>query len=248
MLLLVFFSINSIKMSEQKNTTSKPTNQAQVHVGKMADNCCDDHLDEEVRFYCTDCTVLICDECVQSIHKTHDFKSFKKVVKKFMDTEGEEIDKFISVDCSGEAEKIGKEVEAKLTEETTRFNAQAEKIVNKINQIRDQKGQEIQNMIENNKIAFQQTFLLFEERFVEPARKLKQLVSEPGRANDREAVRMIMRLTDSEKSLCDKRLEHTLFIPKFVATEVDENALEKLFGELEIKKESMNKKFRDSMK
>jgi hypothetical protein len=67
-----------------------------ISVGKsfyfsVADNCCDDHLDEEVRFYCTDCTVLICDECVQSIHKTHDFKSFKKVVKEHMDTNGTQV-------------------------------------------------------------------------------------------------------------------------------------------------------------
>jgi hypothetical protein len=54
-------------------------------------------------------------------------------------------------------------------------------------------------MIETNKIAFQQMFLFVEERFVEPTRKLKQLVSEPGRANDRETVRIIMRLKDVQK-------------------------------------------------
>jgi hypothetical protein len=223
-------------MSQQKNTTSTPTNQAQVHVGKVADNCCDDHLDEEVRFYCTDCTVLICDECVQSIHKTHDFKSFKKVVKEYMDTNGKNVDELCSINLSEKSVKGIKPTEAELKEEITRVKAQAEKLVNKINQIRDQKEQEIQNMIEKNKIAVQQIFLFVEERFVEPARKLKQLVSEPGRANDREAVRIIMRLKDMNKSLCDKRIEHTVFTPKFVATEIDENVLEKLFGELEIKK------------
>ena len=35
---------------------------------------------------------------------------------------------------------------------------------------------------------------------------------------------------------------------KIVATEIDENVLEKLFGELEIKNESMSEGFRDSMK
>jgi hypothetical protein len=60
------------------------------------------------------------------IHKTHDFKSFKNVVKEFMDTKGEEIDKLIRFDWSGVTEKIEKEAEAKLTDETTRFNAQAE--------------------------------------------------------------------------------------------------------------------------
>ena len=35
---------------------------------------------------------------------------------------------------------------------------------------------------------------------------------------------------------------------KFVATEIDENVLEKLFGELEIKNESMSEGFRNSMK
>jgi hypothetical protein len=40
-----------------------------------------------------------------------------------------------------------------LKEELTRFKAQTEKLVNKINQIRDQKEQEIQNMIEKNKFA-----------------------------------------------------------------------------------------------
>ena len=135
-----------------------------------------------------------------------------------------------------------------MKEEITRFKAQAEKLVNKINQIRDQKEQEIQNMIETNKIAFQQWSLFVEERLVEPTRKLKQLVSEPGRANDREAVRIIMRLKDVQISPCDKRLEHTVFTPKFVATEIDENVVEKLFGELEIKKEIMNEGFRDGMK
>jgi hypothetical protein len=103
-------------------------------------------------------------------------------------------------------------------------------------------------MIETNKIAFQQMFLFVEERFVEPTRKLKQLVSEPGRANDRETVRIIMRLKDVQKSPCDKRLEHTVFTPIFIATEIDENVVEKFFGELEVKKEIMNEGFRDSMK
>jgi hypothetical protein len=57
-----------------------------------------------------------------------------------------------------------------------------------------------------------------------------------------------MKLKDVEKSPYDKRLEHTVFTSKFVATEIDENVLEKLFGELEIKKEIMNEGFRDSMK
>lgn len=235
-------------MSEQENTTSKLTHQGQVHVGKMADNCCDDHLDEEVRFYCTDCTVLICDECVQSIHKTHDFKSFKKVVKEFMDTEGEEIDELSRFYWSGVTEKIGKEAEAKLTDKTTRFNAQAENIVNKIYQIRDQKEREIQNMREKNKIALQQTSLFFEERIIVPFVKLKQLISEPGRANDREAVRIIMKLMEVKKTPSDKRLEHIAFTPTFIATEIDENVIEKLFGELEIEKESMNEELRDSLK
>jgi hypothetical protein len=230
-------------MSEQENTTSKPTNQAQVHVGKMADNCCDDHLAEEVRFYCTDCTILICDECVQFIHKTHDFKSFKKVVKEFMDTEGEVIDTLCRFDWSGVTEKIGKEAEAKLTDETTRFNAQAEKLVYIIYQIRDQKEREIQNMREKNKIALQQTSLLFEERLIEPSRKLKQLISQPGRANDREAVRIIMKLKEVEKTPSDKRLENIAFTSTFIATEIDENVIEKLFGELEIKEEFMENVF-----
>ena len=134
-------------MSEQKNTTSNPTNQAQIHVGKMADNGCDDHLDEEVRFYCEDCNVLICDECVQSIHKIHDFKSFKKIVKELMDTDVKKLDEIDGVDLSKDIEK---QMEDILTEEVTRFKAQAEKIVNKINQIRDQKEQEIQKMIEKS--------------------------------------------------------------------------------------------------
>ena len=236
MLLLVFFSIYSIKISEQKNTTSKPANQAQTCVGKMADNCCKNQREEETRFYCKDCNVLICDECVQSIHKTHDFKSCKKVVKEFMDTDGKDMDELCCIHLSEESVKCIKSTEAELKEEITRMKAQADKLVNKIYQIRDQKEQEIQNMIEKNKIAVQQIFLFVEERFVEPARKLKQLVSEPGRANDREAVRIIMRLKGMNKSLCDKRIEHTVFTPKFVATEIDENVLEKLFGELEIKK------------
>ena len=134
-----------------------------------------------------------------------------------------------------------------MKEEITRFKAQAENLVTKINQIRDQKEQEIQNMIEKNKFAFQQWSLFVEERFVEPSRKLIQLVSEPGRANDREAARIIMRLKDIDKSPCDKRLEHTIFTPKFFATEIDENVLEKLFGELEIEKESMNETLREWM-
>ena len=215
----------------------------------MADNHCDDHLDEEVRFYCTDCTVLICDECVQSIHKTHDFESFQKVVKEFMDTDGKNMDEACSINLSEESVKCIKSTEAELKEEITRFKAQAEKLVNKINQIRDQKEQEIQKMIEKNKIAFQQISLFLEEDYFEPTRKLKQLVSEPGRANDREAVRIIMRLKEMQKSPYDndKRLEHTVFTPKFVATEIDENVLEKLLGELKIEKESMNKILKEWM-
>ena len=235
-------------MSEQKNTTSNPANQAQVHVRKMADNGCDDHLDEEVRFYCEDCNVLVCDECVQSIHKAHDFKSFKKVMKEFMDIDGKEVDEMDSVVLSKDIEKGRKQMEAELTEEVTRYKAQAEKIVNKINQIRDQKEQEIQKMIEKNKIASQQMFLFLEERVFEPTRKIKQLVSEPGRANDREAVRMIMRLKDVEKSPDDKRLELPFFKLTFVPAEINEIAIEKLFGELEIKKETTNEKLRDGMK
>jgi hypothetical protein len=177
---------------------------------------------------------------VQSIHKTHDFKSFKKVVKEYMDTEGEPMDKLISVDWSGEAEKIGKEAEAKLTEETTRFNAQAEEIVIKIYQIRDQKEREIQNMTEKNKIALQQTSLFVEERIIVPFLKLKQLISEPGRTNDREVVRIIMRLKDVLKIIPS---EHIAFTPTFIATEIDENVIEKLFGELEIKEEFMGDVF-----
>jgi hypothetical protein len=37
-----------------------------------------------------------------------------------------------------------------------------------------------------------------------------------------------MKLQDVEKSPYDKRLEHTVFTSKFVATEIDENVLEKL--------------------
>ena len=237
MLLLVFFPIYSIKMSQQKNTTSTPTNQAQVHVGKVADNCCDDHLDEEVRFYCTDCTVLICDECVQSIHKTHDFKSFKKVVKEHMDTNGtEDVDEMESVALLIDSEEGKKQMEAILTEDVTRYKAQAEKLVNKINQIRDQKEREIQKMIEKNKMTFQQISLYFEECFVEPSRKLIQLISEPGRTNDREAVRIIMRLKEMEKLYCDQRLECPIFTSTFVPAEIDEIAIEKLFGEFEIEK------------
>ena len=213
----------------------------------MADNCCKDHRDEETRFYCTDCTVLICDECVQSIHKTHNFKSFNKIVKEFMDTNGKDMDELCSIHLSEESVECIKSTEAELKEEITRFKAQAEKLVNKINQIRDQKEQEIQNMIEKNKIAVQQISLFVGERFVEPARKLKQLVSEPGRANDREAVRIIIKLKDVEKSPYDERLEHTVFTSKFVATEIDENVLEKLFGELAIEKESINEVLREWM-
>jgi len=156
-----------------------------------------------------------------------------------MDTEGEPMNKLISVDWSGEAGKIGKEAEAKLTEETTRFNAQGEKIVNKINQIRDKKEREIQNMREKNKIAVQQTSLLFEEGIIEPLLKLKQLISEPGRTNDREAVRIIMKMKEINQTPLDKRLKHIAFTPTFIATDIDENVIEKLFGELEIKEEFM---------
>lgn len=209
---------------------------------------CKDHRDEEVRFYCADCNVLICDEGVQSIHKTHDFKSFKKVVKELIETESKGLDEVCSVDLSEELEPATQKMDAALTEEITRFEAQAEKLVNKINQIRDQMEQEIQNMKEKNKIALQQISLFLDERIIEPSLKLKQLISEPGRANDREAVMIIMRLKDVQKtSNSDKRLENTVFTPKFVATEIDENVIEKLFGELEIKEESMSEAFRDSM-
>ena len=235
-------------MSEQKNTTSNPTNQAQIHVGKMADNGCDDHLDEEVRFYCEDCNVLICDDCVQSIHKTHDFKSFKKIVKEMMDTDVKTLDVIDGVDFSKDFEKGRKRMEAERTEEVTIYKAQAEKIVNKINQIRDQKEREIQKMIEKNEIALQQLSLYLEERVSEPIRKLKQLFSEPGRANDREIVMIFLRLKDLQISPNDKRLEHTVFTPTFVPAEIDEIAIEKLFGELEIEKKTMNELFGDIMK
>ena len=127
-------------MSQQKNTTSTPTNQAQVHVGKMADNCCDDHLDEEVRFFCEDCNVLICDECVQSIHKTHDFKSFKKTVKEFMVTHGKNMDEVCTINLSEESVKGIKPTETELKEEITRFKAQAEKLVNKITKFETRKS------------------------------------------------------------------------------------------------------------
>ena len=237
-------------MSEQKNTTSKPTNQAQaqVHVGNMADNCCDDHLDEEVRFFCEDCNVLICDECVQSIHKTHDFKSFKKVVKEFMDIESKDMDKFFSGSLSEEHENAIKQIEAVMTKEITRFKAQAEKIVNKINQIRDQKEREIQKMTEENIIALNQMFVVVDDRFTKPVYKLKQLTSEPGRTNDREAVRIIMRLKDLTQLYDDKRLEQTVCSPTFVATEIDENVIEKLFGELVVKKHNMREFLINEMK
>ena len=219
------------------NCHTKSTRFAQVRVANICQ--CKDHRDEEVRFYCKDCTVLICDECVQSIHKTHDFKSFKNVIKEFKDTEGEALDQLCSVDSPEESEKGRTEMEAALKEEITRCDAQAEKLVNKINQIRDQKEQEIQKMIETNKIASQhcQQQSLFKERFIEPSRKLKQLISESGRKNDREAVSLIMKLKDVLKIPSDKRLEHTVFTPKFVAAEIDDNVIEKLFGKLEIKKE-----------
>ena len=169
-------------------------------------------------------------------------------MKEFMDNNGKNMDEMENVLSSKDIEEGKKHMKAKLTEEVTRYKAQAEKIVNKINQIRDQKEQEIQNMREKNEIASQQFFLFFEERVIEPARKLKQLVSEPGRANDREAARVIMRLKDLEKSPEDKRLEHTIFKPTFAPAEIDEIAIEKLFGELEIKKESVNETFRDIMK
>jgi DNA anti-recombination protein RmuC len=50
-------------------------------------------------------------------------------------------------------EEERKQLDAKLTEEVTRYKAQAEKLVNKINQIRDRKEQEIQNMRETNKVG-----------------------------------------------------------------------------------------------
>lgn len=235
-------------MSDQKNT-SKATNQAQVQVGKMTDNCCDAHLDEEVRFFCKDCNVLICDECVQSIHKTHDFKSFKKVVKEFMEKEAQELDKLpvSRVGFSEEAEQDRINMDDTLKGEITKLKAQAEKLVNKINQIRDQKEREIQNMREKNKIALQQLSLFVEELFVEPFLELRKLISEPGRTNDREAVRIIMRLEDLLNTP-DKRLQHTVFIPTFVAAETDENVVEKLFGEFEIEERSMSKAFGKNMK
>jgi hypothetical protein len=45
-----------------------------------------------------------------------------------------------------------------------------------------------------------------------------------------------MRLKDVLKITSDKRLEHTVFTSKFIAAEIDDNVIEKLFGELEIKK------------
>jgi hypothetical protein len=45
-----------------------------------------------------------------------------------------------------------------------------------------------------------------------------------------------MRQQEMEKTPSDKRLEHIAFTPTFIATEIDENVIEKLFGELEIKK------------
>jgi hypothetical protein len=134
-------------------------------------------------------------------------------------------------------------MDAVLTEEITRFKAQAEKLVNKINEIRDQKEQEIQNMRGENKIALQQISLFLDECIIEPSLKLKQLVSEPGRANDREAVRIIMRLKDVKKSPYDKRLEHTVFIPTFVPAEIDEDIIVKLFGGFEIEEGSLGEFF-----
>jgi pyruvate kinase len=75
-------------------------------------------------------------------------------VKEFMDNKGKVLDKACSVNLSEESVKGIKPTEAELKEEITRFKAQTEKLVNKINQIRNQKEQEIQNMIEKNKIAF----------------------------------------------------------------------------------------------
>ena len=232
-------------MFRNKNMCAKSVNFAQVRVANICH--CKDHQDEETRFYCKDCNVHICDECVQSIHKIHDFKSFKNVIKEFKDTEGEALDQLCSVDSPEEIEKGRTEMETALKKEITRCNAQAEKLVNKINQIRDQKEQEIQKMIETNEIASQQQSFS-NERFIEPSRKLKQLISESGRTNDREAVSLIMRLKDVLKITPDKRLEHTVFTPKFIAAEIDDNVIEKLFGELEIKKESMREFISNRMK
>ena len=242
LLLLVFFcSIYSIKMHRRRYPQRKRTYQAQVRVAKIY--CCKDHRDEEVRFFCEDCNDLICDECVQSIHKTHDFKSFKNVVKELIETEGKGLDEVCSVDLSEELEPATERMDAALTEEITRFKAQAEKLVNKINEIRDQKEQEIQNMRGENKIALQQISLILDECIIEPSLKLKQLVSEPGRANDREAVRIIMRLKDVKKSPYDKRLEHTVFIPTFVPAEIDEDVIVKLFGGFEIEEGNLREFF-----
>jgi hypothetical protein len=47
----------------------------------------------------------------------------------------------------------------------------------------------------------------------------------------------------------DKRLDHTFFFdPKFVATEINEIAMKKLFGEFEIKERNMSEKYSDIMK
>jgi hypothetical protein len=77
---------------------------------------------------------------VQSIHKTHDFKSFKKTVKEFMVTHGKNMDEVCTINLSEESVKGIKPTETELKEEITRFKAQAEKLVNKITKFETRKS------------------------------------------------------------------------------------------------------------
>ena len=50
-------------------------------VGQRKQILCTDHPDERVSFSCKECHRLVCDNCVEGKHKTHEFKSLKNTVR-----------------------------------------------------------------------------------------------------------------------------------------------------------------------
>lgn len=40
---------------------------------------CDQHRQEEVRFYCKNCNITLCDDCITGPHKNHDFIKLKEL-------------------------------------------------------------------------------------------------------------------------------------------------------------------------
>ena len=190
---------------------------------------CSDHSDEKVTFCCRDCHRLVCDTCVETKHKTHDFKSLKNFVReveKGMKIKEDELKSLISI--FQRRGTMHRDYNALISTIDNRTSS----LVASIERLRDQMKEECLRQKERED-QYHDDYESVYHPMMQKFDEIEKLLQNSGVHNHSQICQAQLDFDDKLEVVINRAGNMSIITPKFVTGKDDISDHKKIFGFLE---------------